>query len=52
MIGENMLVDGIWTYSLDMIGRAFQTATAKMAQDAKEKYGVTIKKLRQSVFPA
>ena len=42
---ENMLVDGIWTYSLDMIWEGISDCYSKMAQDAKEKYGVTIKKL-------
>ena len=42
---ENMLVDGIWTYSLDMIWEGISDCYSKMAQDAKEKYGVTIKRL-------
>lgn len=42
---ENQLVDGIWTYSLDMIWEGIQDCYAKMAADAKEKYGVTITKL-------
>lgn len=42
---ENLLVDGIWTYSLDMIWEGISDCYSKMAQDAKEKYGVTIKKL-------
>ena len=36
---ENMLVDGIWTYSLDMIWEGISDCYSKMAQDAKEKYG-------------
>ena len=42
---ENMIVAGIWTYSLDMIWEGISDCYSKMAQDAKEKYGVTIKKL-------
>ena len=38
---ENMLVDGSWTYSLDMIWEGISDCYSKMAQDAKEKYGVT-----------
>ena len=49
---ENMLVDGIWTYSLDMIWEGISDCYSKMAQDAKEKYGVTIKACGKSVFPA
>lgn len=49
---ENMLVDGIWTYSLDMIGRAFQTATAKWRRMQRKSMVLPSKSLRQSVFPA
>ena len=47
---ENMLVDGIWTYSLDMIWEWHFRLLQQMAQDAKEKYGVTIKKLYNRYF--
>ena len=42
---ENQLVDGIWTYSLDMIWNGIQDCYTKMADDAKKKYSVTITKL-------
>lgn len=42
---ENQLVDGVWTYSLDAVWNGIQDCYAKMAQDAKEKYDVTITKL-------
>ena len=34
---ENMLVDGIWTYSLDMIWEGISDCYSKMAQDDKGK---------------
>ena len=34
---ENQLVDGIWTYSLDMIWNGIQDCYTKMADDAKKK---------------
>lgn len=42
---ENQLVDGIWTYSLDMIWNGIQDCYTKMADDTKKKYSVTITKL-------
>lgn len=39
---ENRYEDGIWTYHLDDIWSGLQDAYANMAQDVKEKYGVTL----------
>ncbi len=39
---ENQHVNGIWTYSLEAIRTGLQDCYAKMAQDVKEKYGVTL----------
>ncbi|MDY2938641.1 MAG: FGGY-family carbohydrate kinase [Fusicatenibacter sp.] len=39
---ENRYEDGIWTYHLDDIWNGLQDAYANMAQDVKEKYGVTL----------
>ena len=43
---ENSLKDGIWTYSLDEIHNGLATCYANMKKDVKEKYGVTLKKLK------
>ncbi|MBO4507983.1 MAG: ATPase [Spirochaetaceae bacterium] len=43
---ENSLKDGIWTYSLEEIHNGLATCYANMKQDVKEKYGVTLKKLK------
>ena len=43
---ENSLVDGIWTYSEAEIIADLQSAYADLKLDVKEKYGVTLKKLR------
>lgn len=39
---ENQLVDGIWTYSLDVIWTGIQDAYRDMAEDVKRQYGETI----------
>ncbi len=39
---ENRLENGIWTYSLEDIWTGLQDSYGKMAQDVKEKYGVTL----------
>lgn len=49
---ENSLVDGIWTYSLDEIHSGLQDCYAKMAADAKEKYGAEITSLAAIGFSA
>ncbi|MBR1536955.1 MAG: ATPase, partial [Treponema sp.] len=43
---ENSLIDGIWTYSEKEIIEGLQSAYADLKRDVKEKYGVTLKKLR------
>lgn len=40
---ENRYENNIWTYSLEDIWIGLQDSYQKMAQDAKQKYGVTIK---------
>jgi len=43
---ENELVNGIWTYSLDRIHKGLQDCYADLKRDVKEKYGVTLKKMK------
>lgn len=43
---ENSLDNGIWTYSLDEIHNGLATCYANLKKDVKEKYGVTLKKLK------
>ena len=43
---ENSLVDGIWTYSQDEIISGLQSAYADLKRDVKEKYSITLKKIR------
>lgn len=42
---ENRLEDGIWTYRLEDIWAGLQDCYRKLAEDVKEKYGITVKKL-------
>ncbi|NLY44133.1 MAG: FGGY-family carbohydrate kinase [Clostridiaceae bacterium] len=39
---ENSYVNNIWTYSLEDIWNGVQDSYQKMAQDVKEKYGITL----------
>ncbi|MBR6958908.1 MAG: ATPase, partial [Clostridiales bacterium] len=39
---ENRLVDGIWTYSSDMIHKGLQTCFANLKADVKAKFGQTL----------
>lgn len=39
---ETRLENGVWTYTLEDIWNGLQDSYAKMAADAKEKYGVTL----------
>ena len=39
---ENRLVDGIWTYSMEDIITGIQDCYAKLKQDVREKFGVTL----------
>ena len=40
---ENQLVNGIWTYSLDMVHRGIQTCFARLKTDVKEKLGCELR---------
>ena len=40
---ENQYVDGIWTYSLDMIWTGLQAAYSELRENVKSEYGVDIK---------
>ncbi len=42
---ENQLVDGLWTYSIDMIWNGLQTCYADLRKNVKEQYGCEIKSL-------
>ena len=39
---ENKLVDGIWTYDLDMIHTGIQGCYADLARDVQEKFGMPL----------
>ena len=43
---ENSLKDGIWTYSVEEIMAGLSGCYAKMKADVKEKYGLTLKKIK------
>ncbi len=43
---ENSLKNGIWTYSLDEIYAGLKGSYASLKADVKEKYGITLKKLK------
>ncbi len=43
---ENSLLNGIWTYSMDEIMAGLSGCYAKLKADVKEKYGITLKKLK------
>lgn len=49
---ENQLVDGIWTYSIDMIWAGLQNCYQDLLQDVKDKYDTTITKLAAIGFSA
>lgn len=49
---ENQLVDGIWTYHMDMIWGGLQHCYADMLQDVKNKYDTTVTKLAAIGFSA
>ncbi len=40
---ENSYIDNIWTYSQEDIWKGLQTSYQKLAQNVKERYGLTIK---------
>jgi len=39
---ENRLVDGVWTYGLDQIWSGLQDCYSSLAEDVKNRYGVTL----------
>ena len=39
---ENQLVNGVWTYSMDMVHSGLQTCFARLREDVKAKYGVEL----------
>ncbi len=47
---ENRLEDGIWTYHLDDIWDGVRDCYAKMAEDVRQKYDVTLKQLKAIGF--
>ena len=49
---ENQLVDGIWTYSIDMIWDGLQDCYADMLKDVDKQYGVKVTKLAAIGFSA
>nr|WP_312290626.1 FGGY-family carbohydrate kinase [Clostridium chromiireducens] len=49
---ENQYINNIWTYSLDDIWTGVQDSYKKMAEDVKEKYGVTIQAIGAIGFSA
>lgn len=49
---ENQLVDGIWTYSIDMIWAGLQHAYKEMTEDVEKQYGAKVEKLGALGFSA
>ena len=49
---ENRYVDNIWTYTLDDIWNGLQDSYKNMAEDVKEKYGVTLETIGAIGFSA
>lgn len=39
---ENQLVNGIWTYSMDMVHKGLQTCFARLREDVREKYSIEL----------
>lgn len=39
---ENQFVNGIWTYSMDMVHKGLQTCFARLRDDVREKYGIDL----------
>ena len=42
---ENQLVNGIWTYPLDLVWKGLQGSYASLKEDVKAKYGVELTKV-------
>ncbi len=49
---ENRLENGIWTYSLDDVWTGLQDCYAKLAQDVKNQYDITLKRVGAIGFSA
>jgi len=49
---ENSYINGIWTYSIDEIWAGVQDSYRKMAEDVKQKYGVTLQTIGAIGFSA
>ncbi|MGP4039335.1 xylulokinase [Gracilibacillus sp. D59] len=49
---ENSYVDNIWTYSIDEVWKGLQDSYQKMADDVKQQYGITLKKIGAIGFSA
>lgn len=49
---ENQLVDGVWTYGIDMIWDGLQDAYKEMTEDVRSQYGVEVTKLGAIGFSA
>lgn len=49
---ENQLIDGIWTYSLDMVWSGLQDCYSNLSENVKAEYGVAITKLAAIGFSA
>lgn len=49
---ESRYENGIWTYSLEDIWSGLQDSYAKMAQDVKKQYGVSLKRVKAMGFSA
>ncbi|MCF0241603.1 MAG: ATPase, partial [Treponema sp.] len=43
---ENQLVDGIWTYDLELIHKGLKSCYADLKKDVKEKFGLTLKNVK------
>lgn len=49
---ENQLVDGVWTYGIDMIWEGLQDAYKEMTEDVGKQYGVKVENLGAIGFSA
>lgn len=43
---ENTLLDGVWTYSLELVWKGISSCFANLNADVQAKYGVTLKKTK------
>ncbi|MBN1907343.1 MAG: FGGY-family carbohydrate kinase [Deltaproteobacteria bacterium] len=49
---ENSLTNGIWTYSIEQIWEGLRACYADLAQDVRDKYGVTLSRIKAMGFSA